>query len=161
MQAERFLLDRDVDPTLTETFIWILDFTTKQERCELQMQELFQSFFAAIPHDWFRKNNIEEYEGFYASIFYAYFCALGLDVKAEDTTNHGRIDMRVVFEHRCYIFEFKLIGTGGESGTAMQQIKAKQYAEKYRADFSEIYLIGVEFDKAKRNITAFDWEKYQ
>ena len=126
-----------------------------------QMQELFQSFFAAIPHDWFRKNNIEEYEGFYASVFYAYFCALGLDVKAEDTTNHGRIDMRVVFEHRCYIFEFKLIGTGGESGTAMQQIKAKQYAEKYRADFSEIYLIGVEFDKAKRNITAFDWEKYQ
>jgi hypothetical protein len=126
-----------------------------------QMQELFQSFFAAIPHDWFRKNHIEEYEGFYASVFYAYFCALGLDVKAEDTTNHGRIDMRVIFETRCYIFEFKLTATGGESGTAIQQIKAKQYAEKYCADFDEIYLIGVEFDKTKRNITAFEFEQYQ
>ena len=126
-----------------------------------QMKELFHSFFAAIPHDWFRKNNIEEYEGFYASVFYAYFCALGLDVKAEDTTNHGRIDMRVIFETSCYIFEFKLTGTVCESGTALQQIKDKQYAEKYRSEFSEIYLIGVEFDKTSRNITAFDFEQYQ
>jgi len=126
-----------------------------------QLEELFHSFFAAIPHDWFRKNNIEEYEGFYASVFYAYFCALGLDVKAEDTTNHGRIDMRVIFETRCYIFEFKLTETGKTSGTAMQQIKDKQYAEKYRSEFSEIYLIGVEFDKNQRNITAFEFEQYQ
>jgi hypothetical protein len=126
-----------------------------------QMEELFQSFFAAIPHDWFRKNNIEEYEGFYASVFYAYFCALGLDVKAEDTTNHGRIDMRVIFAKRCYIFEFKLVEASNTSGAAIKQIKERQYAEKYRADFAEIYLIGVEFDKTKRNITAFDFEQYQ
>jgi len=30
------------------------------------------------------------YEGYYASIFYRYFTAPGLDVIAEDTTNKGR-----------------------------------------------------------------------
>jgi hypothetical protein len=125
-----------------------------------QLKELFHSFFAAIPHDWFRKNSIEEYEGFYASVFYAYFCALGLEVKAEDTTSRGRIDMTVFFENRCYIFEFKLAGGGGASGNALRQIKDRRYAEKYHADFAEIYLVGVEFDKTSRNITAFEFEQY-
>ena len=122
------------------------------------MKELFHSFFAAIPHDWFRKNDIEEFEGFYASVFYAYFCALGLDVKAEDTTNHGKIDMSVFFEGRCYIFEFKLANSANESGSALKQIKEKRYAEKYADDFEEIYIVGVKFDKAERNITYFEWE---
>jgi hypothetical protein len=124
------------------------------------MKELFHSFFAAIPHDWFRKNNIEEFEGFYASVFYAYFCALGLDVKAEDTTNHGKIDMSVFFEGRRYIFEFKLANSANKPGSALKQIQEKRYAEKYTANFPDIYLVGVEFDKDERNITCFEYEKY-
>ena len=34
----------------------------------------------------------------------------------------------------------------------------KLYAEKYVADFAEIYLIGVEFSKTDRNITRYEWE---
>lgn len=124
------------------------------------MCELFQAFYAAIPNDWFRKNNIEEYEGFYASVFYAYFCALGLDVTAEDATNHGRIDMRVIFDNRCYIFEFKLVKEDDKAGTALRQIKDKRYAEKYSAQFADTYLIGVEFNPTERNIIALQWEKY-
>jgi hypothetical protein len=123
------------------------------------MRSLFHSFFAAVPHDWFRMNNIAEFEGFYASVFYAYFCALGLDVRVEDATNHGKIDMTVFFEKRCYIFEFKLKEATAGANKALQQIKEKNYAEKYISEYSEIYLIGVEFSRTDRNITCFEWER--
>lgn len=47
------------------------------------VNENFIFFFASIPHDWYRKNRISEYEGYYASIFYSYFTAAGLAVTAE------------------------------------------------------------------------------
>lgn len=123
------------------------------------MKTLFHSFFASIPNDWFRKNNIAEYEGFYASIFYAYFAALGLDVKTEEPTNHGRLDMILKFEGRCYIFEFKVLEYADSGGSALQQIKDKKYADKYIAAHKDIYLIGVEFQKTDKNIAQLDIEK--
>jgi hypothetical protein len=63
-----------------------------------KLEEIFRSVFSGIPHDWYRKNEIQNYEGFYASIFYCYFTALGLDVCVEEATNHGRLDMAVIFE---------------------------------------------------------------
>ncbi len=57
-----------------------------------RMEEVFRGIFAGIPYDWFRRNNLEEYEGFYASVFYAYFSALGLDVRVEDAGSFGRLD---------------------------------------------------------------------
>ncbi len=119
---------------------------------------VFRSLFAAIPHDWYRKNRMAEYEGYYASIFYCYFVALGLDVTAEETTSHGRIDLTVKMEGKVFIFEFKVVDIDQTPGTALEQIRRKGYAEKYRAKSEEIYLIGVEFDRAKRNITRFEWE---
>ena len=31
--------------------------------------------------DWYRKNELANFEGYYASIFYSYFAALGLDIR--------------------------------------------------------------------------------
>ena len=73
----------------------------------------------------------------------------------EDATNHGRIDMTLHFQQRVYIFEFKVVELVPE-GSALQQIKDKGYAEKYREMGQPIYLIGVEFSKDERNIVAFE-----
>jgi len=43
-------------------------------------------------------------------------------------------------------------------GRALQQIKAQGYADKYRSRGEPIYLIGVEFSKASRNIVGFEVE---
>ena len=43
-------------------------------------------------------------------------------------------------------------------GRALQQIKNKGYADKYRARGEPIHLIGVEFSKASRNILGFELE---
>ncbi len=61
-------------------------------------KEIFIALFASIPHDWYRKNSIADYEGYYASVFYSYFTSLGLDIIPEDTTNHGKIDMTLKFK---------------------------------------------------------------
>lgn len=124
------------------------------------LQPLFHAFFATIPHDWYRNSPIAQYEGYYASIFYSHFAALGLDIRLEDATSQGRIDMTVLFNGHVYIFEFKAVdgAESEEGGGALEQIKRKQYADKYRARGEPIHLIGVAFGKASRNIVAFEVE---
>ncbi len=116
---------------------------------------LFQSFFAGIPHQWFTKNEIAQYEGYYASVFYAYFVASGLDVRVEDATNHGRIDMAVIMPNHIYLFEFKVVESAPK-GRALQQLLDKAYADKYRAHRLPIHLIGVEFASNERNVVSVE-----
>ncbi len=122
------------------------------------MRDIFYGFFAGIPHDWYRKTELAGYEGFYASIFYCYFAALGLDVRVEEATNQGRLDMAVLFEGRCYLFEFKVVEDEPE-GKALLQLKEKLYWEKYQGKCEKTFLIGVEFSKRKRNIVSFEVEE--
>lgn len=121
------------------------------------LKQLFQSFFASIPHHWYARNEIQSYEGYYASVFYSYFAALGLNITVEDCTNLGRIDMTLRFNEQVYIFEFKVVELVPE-GKALQQIKEKAYADKYRNLAQPIHLIGVEFSKENRNVVGFEVE---
>ncbi|MBF0203345.1 MAG: ATP-binding protein [Desulfamplus sp.] len=121
------------------------------------LKDLFTAFFASIPSDWYRNNTISKYEGYYASVFYSYFAALGLDIILEDATNHGRIDMTVRFNQNIYLFAFKVIELI-PSGHALQQIKDKGYAQKYMAEGLPIHLIGVEFSRENRNVVKFEVE---
>ena len=121
------------------------------------LKQLFQSFYASIPHQWYTNNDIQSYEGYYASVFYSYFASLGLNVTVEDSTHLGRIDMTLQFNEQVYIFEFKVVELAPK-GKALQQIKDKGYADKYQALNQTIHLIGVEFSKENRNIVGFDVE---
>lgn len=122
------------------------------------LEQLFTAFFASIPHDWYRNNPIAHYEGYYASVFYSHFAALGLDVRVEDATHHGRIDMTVLFNQCVYLFEFKVVELS-PNGKALQQIHERGYADKYRARGEPIYLIGVEFSREHRSVVGFDVER--
>jgi len=115
------------------------------------LEPVIKRLFAGIAYNNFTKNEIESYEGFYASILYAHFAALGLEIIAEDVTNRGRIDLTVKLNSRVYIFEFKVIDED-----PLKQIKEKRYFEKYPG---EIFLIGIVFSKDERNISQFVWEK--
>jgi len=119
------------------------------------MKDLFTAFFASIPHDWYRNNPIAQYEGYYASVFYSYFAALGLEIILEDVTNYGRIDMTVKFNENIYLFEFKVVEFFPE-GKALQQLIDKNYAQKYQALCQPIHLIGVEFSKESRSVIGFE-----
>ena len=125
------------------------------------LKKVFHAFFASIPNDWYRKNDFARYEAYYASIFYCYFTALGLDVTAEQMTNKGRIDMAVRLGSRVFLLEFKVVEIDGTPNKAIEQIRKMRYWERYIGKADEIYLIGVEFSSADRNIVGFDWERLQ
>jgi hypothetical protein len=112
-----------------------------------------KALFAGLPHDWYRNNPIARYEGHYASVFYSHFAALGVRVTVEDASHHGKVDMSVDFAGHVYLFEFKVVEQLPD-GRALQQIKDKGYADKYRGQGKVIHLIGVEFSREKRQIVA-------
>jgi len=122
-----------------------------------EFKSIFSSHFASIPHDWYRNNNIANYEGFYASIVYSYLAALGYDLRAEDTTNQGRIDLTMIMPDKVIILEFKLTKYGS-AAQALEQIKAKGYASKYLAENKPIHLIGISFDAESKNVVECLYE---
>ena len=124
------------------------------------MQALFTAFFASIPHDWFRHNPIAAYEGYYASVFYAYFASLGLDLTPEESSNAGRLDLALRFNGQIYLFEFKVVELEAE-GRALQQIKDRGYADKHRAIGQPLHLIGVEFSRDQRRVVGFEVESLE
>ena len=119
------------------------------------LEQLFSAFFASIPGDWYRNNPIARYEGYYASVFYAYFASLGLDLSPEESSNAGRLDLALRFNDQVYLFEFKVVELSPE-GRALAQIKARGYAEKYRAEGVPLHLIGVEFSRERRTVVGFE-----
>ncbi len=112
------------------------------------------SLYASIANNNFTNNKMYEYEGYYVSVFYSYIKALGLDIKNEDPSNKGRIDITIILPETIFIMEFKTDGGG-----ALKQIKEKKYHQKYVDTGKEIMLIGIEFDKQEKNISKIEFEK--
>jgi hypothetical protein len=123
------------------------------------LERLFTAFFASIPGDWYRNNPIARYEGYYASVFYAYFASLGLDLTPEESSNAGRLDLALRFNGQVYLFEFKVVELAPE-GRALQQIKDRGYADRYRGTGQPIHLIGVEFSREQRAVVGFEVETW-
>ena len=119
------------------------------------LQELFHAFFAGIPYEWHVNNDIARYEGYYASVFYSYFAALGYEITVEESSAAGRLDMAVRAGGRVYLFEFKVTEQAGP-GAALAQLRERGYAAKYRGRGEPIHLIGVEFSRKTRTLTAFE-----
>lgn len=119
------------------------------------LQQSIHALFASIPNDWYRKNTLADFEGHYASVFYSQLAALGLNVRAEDITNKGRIDLSLRLEQQVYLFEFKVVEDQA-TGTAIQQLIAKDYADKFKEPDIQITLVGIEFSKAERNVVGFE-----
>ncbi len=112
------------------------------------------SLFAGLPYHNYAKNNISIYEGFYASVVYAYLASLGFPMAVEESTNRGRLDMTVIVNNNRYVIEFKV---GGED--ALGQIKENRYHEKFLDEGSNIYLVGINFNEEERNVSRFEWER--
>jgi hypothetical protein len=113
------------------------------------------ALFASIPHDWYRKNTLAQFGGFYASVFYSHLAALGMDTRVEDATNKGRIDLALRAGNRVYLFEFKVVEQVPDGG-ALAQLQAKAYADKYREPGVSITLVGIEFSRESRNVVGFE-----
>ena len=122
------------------------------------LEDSIRALFASIPHNWHVRNDIANYEGYYASVFYSHFAATGLDIRVEDASSSGRLDMVVRSNGNLHLFEFKVVERAPQ-GAAMAQLKEKRYAEKYRAMNQPVHLIAVEFSREQRNLVSFAVEE--
>jgi hypothetical protein len=131
------------------------------QQLEMNIRVLFDN----IPYNNYSRNNISAYEGYYASVMYAYLYSLDFDLIPEDTSNKGRIDISVLFnsphnnKKQVYLFEFKVLDSDKSDGSALQQIKDKNYAAKYQEQNNQIFLVGIDFSRISRNIVGFEWEQ--
>lgn len=147
---------------LTDT---ILQKNTMFDAIEFKDMKIFEKaiyqLFASIPYNSYVKNDIQNYEGYYANVIYSYLSGLGIQFIAEDVTNLGRVDLTIATPDmsQVYIIEFKVVDNKNQKGKALEQIKEKKYHEKYEAKASELIIIGMEFSKEDKNICKFEWEK--
>ena len=122
----------------------------------LEFKNKIHALFSGIAYNNFTGVKLYEYEGYYVSVFYAYIKALGIELIAEDVTSKGRIDMTIKLPETIYVIEFK-VNTHSDTN-ALQQIKDKNYHDKYLDDGRDVVLIGIEFDCTKRNIAKLESE---
>jgi hypothetical protein len=124
------------------------------------VREVLSSFLSGITCDWYKakENNMYSYEGYYCVVIYSILNAIGIEAISEDPTSHGRIDMSLNIPSYRIIMGFKM-KKYGDAASVIQQIKDKQYADKYRSSGKLIYLMGVSFDHEARNIHDFAVEE--
>ena len=117
-----------------------------------------RSFFAGIPYQWQTGNGPARYEAWYAGMLYACFRTIGLDLRVEDSSSRGRADMVLLHGRQVFVFEFKMADGEGDGDavaqSAIEQIREKGYAEKYRDRDEPVHLVGVAFDQNLRNLAA-------
>ncbi len=120
-----------------------------------RMETLIRALFDSIPYEWHTRNDIARFEGYYASVLYSLLAATGLDVLVEDSSRRGRADLAVRCASGIFLFEVKAV-RGKSTGAALEQIRTRDYAAKYRSAGRPIHLIGVEFSTETRGVIAFE-----
>ena len=118
--------------------------------------EQLRSYLSGIPYQWHETGNLARYEAWYASLLHMCFRAIGVDLRAEDASSHGRADMVVLTGGQVFVLEFKMAGGDGEVKAALDaalvQMRERGYAEKYRDRGEPVHLIGVACGREARNL---------
>ena len=64
--------------------------------------------FASFPYQWPATGNLVRYEAWYASLLHRSFRAIGLEVRSEESSSHGRADMVIEIDDQIFVAEFKM-----------------------------------------------------
>ena len=92
----------------------------------------------------------------YRLILSTIFNAIGCRVEVEKMISTGRIDMVVETSTIIYVLELKLSNNGGVNAAA-EQIKAKRYAEPFKADKRKIIALAIELEDLGKGL--IDWKE--
>ena len=92
----------------------------------------------------------------YRLIMSTIFNAIGCRVEVEKMIATGRIDMVVETTQYIYVLELKLSDNGGVDAAA-EQIRAKQYAEPFKADKRKVIALAIELDDRGKGLV--EWKE--
>ena len=122
------------------------------------LEQTIRRLFSAIGYRNYTNNPLSEYEGYYASVLYAFFSAIDGEIIPEDISNRGQTDLTVKLGGNIYVMEIKAAKPDGNSNPALAQLRERAYADKYIGlPGKRVYEVGIIFDPDQRNLAAFDW----
>ena len=125
------------------------------EGCSCAMGTVMTQFIQnlRLTEDQFALMDMEER---YRLIMSTIFNAIGCRVEVEKMIATGRIDMVVETTQYIYVLELKLSDNGGVDAAA-EQIRAKQYAEPFKADKLKVIALAIELDDRGKGLV--DWKE--
>jgi hypothetical protein len=94
----------------------------------------------------------EKNEHFYHALVHLHFRYLGFFIQSEVHTSDGRMDAVVHTPTHIYLLEFKI---DQSAQAALQQIRDKAYADRFRADGKIIVGAGFNFDTEKHRVSEW------
>ncbi len=117
--------------------------------------ETLKAYLASIPYQWHRQD-LARYEAWYASLLHMCFRAIGVDLRSEEASSHGRADMVVRTGGQVFILEFKMADTEDDIETqlaaAFTQMREKGYADTHQDRQEPVHLIAVACGREARNL---------
>lgn len=149
-------------PTIISIVLWKIEESLFDYDLPLFIEQL-KILFSNIAHQLLPKDkkdpteeeateNFAAWEGYFHTVIYLVLSFLGLNVRSEVSRHTGRLDAVLETDDHLYLMEFKLDGSGA---AAIDQIKEREYASGYLNTSKKVVLVGIAFDKKKRNVK--DW----
>ena len=120
-----------------------------------EAMKCLKSLIADVPYSN-KKLASMDMEERYRLILSTIFNAIGCRVEVEKMIATGRIDMVVETTNFIYVLELKLSNNGGVDAAA-EQMKAKQYAEPFKADKRKVIALAIELDDMGKGLV--DWKE--
>ena len=111
--------------------------------------ECVNIMFSTIPNQIFMADK----ERYYHSLVHLLFTFLGIYIESEVNTHRGRMDAVVQTSTHIYILEFKLNKSTKE---AIEQIKSRSYAQKYKNSGKNLLGIGINFNSETKDVENFE-----
>ena len=120
-----------------------------------QAMKCLKALIADVPYSN-KKLASMDMEERYRLIMSTIFNAIGCRVEVEKMIATGRIGMVVENTNFVYVLELKLSNNGGIDA-ATEQIRAKQYAEPFKADKRRVVALAIELDDKGKGLV--DWKE--
>ncbi|MCY4305940.1 MAG: AAA family ATPase [Aestuariivita sp.] len=118
--------------------------------------ETLKAYFASIPYQWHTTGDVARYEAWYTGLLQMGFRAIGVDVRSEEASSHGRADLVILTGGQVFIVEVKMVETAMETEAALEaalaQMRDRGYAEKYRDRKEAVHLIAIACGREARNL---------
>ncbi len=113
-----------------------------------------KAWLASIPYQWHATGDLARYEAWYASLLHMAFRAIGVDVRGEAATSHGRADMVVSLGGQVFVLEFKMADSADDAQTALDaaftQMRARGYADTHHGQ--TVHLVAIACGRDARNL---------
>jgi hypothetical protein len=147
----RHLLETYIDSPMSPSSRILTDIKTGLvNKDQNLLKSSINSAFTHIPYSLWQKEN----EQYYHAIVHLLFSLMGVYIFSEVQTHKGRSDAIVIYEDQIYCMEFKL---NQSAQSAIEQIVAKGYTERFKDSGKQIHHIGINFNSDNREVEEVVW----